>query len=374
MKLLHTKFLVLCIMVLATFLRAADVPTLAIGSKAPDFKLKSVNGKKYSLSKFSKAKVLMVVFTCNHCPTAQAYEDKLIAMAKEYQAKGVQIVAISPNDPKAIRLDELGYSDLGDSYEDMKIRDRNKLFPFPYLFDGDKQEAAMKYGPIATPHVFIFDSKRILQYQGRIDDTENPTKTPKNNDTKNALDQILKGQAVTNPTTKVFGCSIKWTSKSSWLEDYKKKWAAEEVTINTINKDALTHLFHNHSDKLMLVNVWATWCGPCVSEFPDLVEINRMFRGRDFEMITISADVPTMKDKALKFLQKQQASTTNYIFNSDDKYQLIEAIDKNWQGAIPYTMLIEPGGKIIYKQQGTIDPAELKTKIVDSNTIGRFYK
>ncbi|MDB5136016.1 MAG: alkyl hydroperoxide reductase/Thiol specific antioxidant/Mal allergen, partial [Mucilaginibacter sp.] len=122
-----------------------------------------------------------------------------------------------------------------------------------------------------------------------------------------------------------------------------------------------------------LINVWATWCGPCTTEFPEFININRMYRRRDFEMITISADDPAKMNKALKFLQQAQASTTNYIFNTDDKYKLINAIDPKWQGALPYTLLIEPGGKIAYAKEGIIDPGELKKLIVDDKYIGRYY-
>jgi hypothetical protein len=98
-----------------------------------------------------------------------------------------------------------------------------------------------------------------------------------------------------------------------------------------------------------------------------------MFRRRDFEFISISADDPTKQEKVLKFLQQQQASNTNYLFAIDDKYKLIEAIDPNWQGALPYTLLVEPGGKIVYGKQGPIDAAEIKKLIVDNKLIGRYY-
>jgi hypothetical protein len=101
--------------------------------------------------------------------------------------------------------------------------------------------------------------------------------------------------------------------------------------------------------------------------------INHMYRGRSFEFISISADEPDKKDKALHFLQKQNASNINYIFSTDDKYKLIEAIDPKWQGALPYTLVVEPGGKIIYAKEGQVDPAELKRVIVDDPTIGRYY-
>jgi thiol-disulfide isomerase/thioredoxin len=350
-----------------------DHPTLAINSKAPNFSLKGVDGKTYTLASFNKYKILVIVFTCNHCPTAQAYEDRIIQFTKDYSPKGVGVVAIMPNDPKAVSLDELGWADLGDSFEEMKIRAKQKKFNFPYLYDGNTQSVAKAYGPVATPHVFIFDKERKLRYQGRIDDVEKPTKTPNSLDTRNAIEALLAGKEPAVQTTKVFGCSIKWASKSNWVTESKEKWSKEPVDVEMIDEPGIKELLKNNSDKIRLINVWATWCGPCVTEFPEFITINRMYRHRDFEFISISADDPSKKEKVLKFLKQQQASNKNYLFSIDDKYKLIEAIDPHWQGALPYTILVEPGGKIVYGKQGRINPAEMKKTIVENKFMGRYY-
>ena len=107
------------------------IQPLLLGASAPEFDLPGVDGRNYSLKNFAKAKVLMVAFICNHCPTAQAYEDRLKKLVLDYQSKGVALVAISPNDPKSVRLDELGYTDLSDSFEEMKIRASHKKYNFP---------------------------------------------------------------------------------------------------------------------------------------------------------------------------------------------------------------------------------------------------
>ena len=358
----------------AYYIPPEDYKTLEIGSKAPDFKLPGVDGKTYTLASFKSANILAIVFTCNHCPTAQAYEDRIIQMTKEYKTKGVALVAISPNDPKSVRLDELGYSDMSDSFAEMKIRAKQKKYNFPYLYDGDTETASKAYGPIATPHIFLFDKERKLRYQGRIDDVEKPTGTPKNLDARNAIEALLANKEVPVTTTKVFGCSVKWAAKSDWMLKAKEEWAKEPVALNMIDEAGVKDLLQNKSDKLRLINVWATWCGPCVTEFPSFIEMNRMFRNRDFEFLTVSADNPANKEKVLKFLQKNQASVNNYLFSVDDKYKLIEAIDPKWQGALPYTILVEPGGKIIYAKQGAVNVAEMKKLIVDHPMIGRFYK
>lgn len=352
---------------------STDHPTLPIGAPAPAFSLPGTDGKTYTLSSFSKADVLVIVFTCNHCPTAQAYEDRIIQLTKDYSLKNVAVIAIMPNDPSSINLDELGYTDMGDSFEEMKLRAKEKNFNFPYLFDGENEKVSLAYGPIATPHVFIFDKNRILRYSGRIDDMEKPTKTPTVMDARVAIDELLTGKPVSVPTTKVFGCSIKWAEKSTWIDKAKANWAKEPVTIDSINEQGIKDLVQNHSDKLRLINVWATWCGPCVTEFPEFITMNRMYRKRDFEFISISADEMVKENKALQFLQKQEASTKNYIFSGESKYKLIEAVDPKWQGALPYTLLVEPGGKIVFAKEGIIDPAELKKKIVENKYVGRYY-
>src|SRR5215213_5826456 len=123
---------------------------LEIGAPAPDFKLPGVDGKTHTLADFKDAKLLVVVFTCNHCPTAQAYEDRIIALANDYKDKSVALVAINPNDAASVRLDELGYTDLSDDLPSMKLRAKERNFPFPYLDDGETQETAKAYGVVAT--------------------------------------------------------------------------------------------------------------------------------------------------------------------------------------------------------------------------------
>jgi len=355
--------------------RAADEPKpLPIGSSAPDFSLPGVDGKTYTLESFKSAKVLVIIFMCNHCPTSQAYEGRVKKLTSDYASKGVSVVAINPNNPSSLRLDELGYSDVGDSFGEMKIRAKDKSFNFPYLYDGATEVTSRKFGPVCTPHVFIFDQDRKLRYEGRVDDTENPAKTPHSLDARNAIDAILDGKPVAVTDTKVFGCSIKWAEKSVWIEKAKVQWAKEPVNLDSIDDKGIKELLKNTSDKLRLINVWATWCGPCVEEFPEFVEMNHMYRDRGFEFVSISADDPARKDKALKFLQREEASGPNYIFTTDDKYKLIEAVDPKWEGALPYTILVEPGGKVVYAHQGIIDPDELKKIIFNDPQIGRVYK
>jgi peroxiredoxin len=346
-----------------------DYKTLTIGADAPDFRLPGVDDRTYSLKDFADSKLLVVIFTCNHCPTAQAYEKRFAELHANYRDKGVAIVAISPNDPKAVRLDELGYTDLTDSFEDMKIRAKNSHFTYPYLYDGETQATAKAYGVVATPHVYIFDAARKLRYVGRFDDSE--VKEVKSHDAINALDALLAGRPVPVETTRVFGCSTKWADKREDAKRYLERADAEPVKLEAIDDDGIAKLAKNDSKKLLVVNLWATWCGPCVAEMPEFVTMHRMYRKRDFQLVTISLDEPEKEDAALKVLKENHASTTNYILHTKDRDKFAEALDKEWPGALPYTLLIAPGGKVIYRKSGGIEPLDVKRAIADY--IGRTY-
>jgi thiol-disulfide isomerase/thioredoxin len=363
--------LTLLLLILIGFSSIAQDPhyqpkTLEIGSKAPDFSLIGVDDKIYTLANFASSQVLVVVFNCNHCPTAQAYQDRLADIYSQYTAKGVALVVISPNSSKSLNLWEQGWSDLGDELEDMKIRAKDKGFKFPYLYDGGDQKAAIAYGPVATPHAFVFDKDRQLQYAGCVDPS---MEKGKGETLRNAIDAVLEGKKIENPVTKVFGCSTKWAWKTEETSKLYKQWSELPVSLENIDAAGIKEVVQNKSDKLRLINVWASWCGPCVMEFPDFVMIDRIYRSRQFEFVSINADKLSRKDNVLKFLQKNEASNNNYIYNSDNNSELVEAVDSQWNGALPYTMLVEQGGNVIYRNQGPINVVEIRKLIVNNRYI-----
>jgi peroxiredoxin len=349
-----------------------DVKTLETGQQAPDFNLPDVNGKFVSLSDFADAKVLVIVFHCNHCPTAQAYEDRLISLTNDYKDKGVAVVAIMPNSAMGLLPEECGYTDLNDSFTEMKIRYDYKKYNFPYLYDGDNQAVSIKYGPYATPHAYVFDKDRKLQYNGRLDAIEKPG-SANCEDVRNAVDALLAGKPVATPVNKVFGCTTKWAWKSEYGNVVLEKWNAKPSPISKLDEKGIKDLVKNSSKNLRLINIWATWCAPCIIEYPEIVALQRWYGQRNFEFVSLSADNPEHIDRAQAFLEKTHSPVKNYLYDGTDKYKLIEAVDPKWNGALPYTLLVEPGGKVVYSYQGSVDLLELKRAIVEHPLMGRYY-
>jgi peroxiredoxin len=338
-------------------------PILALGSQAPDFSLPGVDGKTHKLADYASSPVLAVVFMCNHCPIAQMYEVRVQALADDYRDRGVAVVAIQPNDPKAIRIDELDSSDISDTLEEMKIRFEYKHLRYTYLYDGDTQSVTRAYGPQATPHVFVFDKDRKLRYEGRMDNSYRKEMV-KTQNARDAIDALLTGREVAVKHTGVFGCSTKWQEKSASRIAALHKIEEQPITVDMATADDLRKLRENSSKHMTLISFWATWCGSCIDEFADLEDTYLMYKVRDFDLVTVSANMPDEKDGVLRMLNKKRATSKNLLFASSDTEALQKAFDPTWESAVPYTILLDANGKVLYKNLGSVDILELRRTIL----------
>jgi peroxiredoxin len=361
---------------------------LQLGDPAPDFRLTGVDDRVHTLAEFAGARFLLVVFLSNHCPYSHAAETRMLPWIDRMREKGLGVVAIQPNHPDALSIDELGYSKYSDSFPEMKLYAAEHRFTFPYLYDGDTQAVAKAYGALATPDLFLFDEHRRLRYSGRFDDSrfEDPG-TVTRHDAMNALGDLLAGRPVAVPYARPMGCAVKWRTKiHKAAASNQAAWDHVPVTIEPITAAQVAALARNPTKKLRLVNVWATWCGPCVGEFPELAKLSRRLKRRDFEVITISVDAPRDAQKALRFLQAQHAgmperiqetlkaenrTTNNYIYTEAGIDALVQALDPRWPGPIPHTVLVAPGGQILWRQNGAFDAVALGRRILDQ--LGGFY-
>jgi thiol-disulfide isomerase/thioredoxin len=329
----------------------------------------------------------MVLFTSNHCPTSHAIEQRLQRLRADLRDRSFELVAINPNHPEGIRIDELGYGEFNDSFEDMKPYAEKNGWDFPYLYDGETQSTARAYGCLATPHVFVFDRERRLRYAGRFDDSHYfDDHTVKSPDARNAIEALLEGRPVPVALTRPHGCSTKWREKRVEVAQIQESWTKIPVTIDRLDDAGMEKLRANPTNKHRLFNVWATWCAPCVQEFPDLVAISRQYDMRDFELITISLDDPRHESRAKAFLERQGAGltparrksaeeegrrTNHYLYVGENQDALMKRLDPEWPGPVPHTVLVAPGGEIVWRHNGVIDPADARTAIVKA--LGAYY-
>lgn len=386
------QFLSVIALLLAAYLPARaeeGVADLPIGSPAPDFALPGIDGKTHKLADYTDGKVLVIFFTSNHCPTSHGAADRLRTFLGEYRPQGMTFVAINPNHPNGLSIDELGYSKYGDGFEDMKKYAAEERFDFPYLYDGETQAVAKAYGCLTTPHVFVFDAERKLRYKGRFDESRfgGDDSTVKSPDTRNAVKALLAGQPVPVEITKPHGCSTKWRSKQTAVAAKMEKWDKTPVDVEPLEAAGAAALRKNGTNKLRLINVWATWCGPCVTEFPELVTTARKFGTRDFEFISISADAPKDAAKVKAFLEKRNAglsdrlqksvkaegrTTNSYIFQGASTDELFQALDPQAPGGLPHTLLVSAQGEILWRHNGAVNGDELRAKILEH--LGNYYK
>jgi peroxiredoxin len=336
---------------------------LALGSPAPNFALPGVDGKIHKLGDYSSSPVLVVVFTCNHCPIAQMYERRITQLAADYKDHGVSVVAIEPNDPKAITIDELDSSDISDSLDEMRIRAQYKHLTYPYLYDGETQSVTDAYGPQATPHAFVFDRARRLRYEGRIDNSYR-AELVTTHEVRDVIDAILAHRDVAVKHTGVFGCSTKWEDKQAARLEALRKIESQPVQLEMASAAELRTLRTNPARKMLLVSFWATWCGSCIHEFADFQDTFRMYGMRDLELVTVAANMPDEKNTVLRVLEKMHATSRNLLFDSNDTAALQAAFDPKWESAVPFTVLIAPDGKVLYRKQGSVDILQLRRTIL----------
>ncbi|MEO1856170.1 MAG: redoxin family protein [Rubritalea sp.] len=358
-----------------------NVTTLEIGASAPNFSLPATDGKTYTLNSFKDSKYLVAVFTCNHCPDAIAARGKINQFAKDYADKGVQVVAISSAAPEGVMLWENGFSTYDDDFDSMKIVAKECELVHPYLYDGETQSATLAYGAVATPHVFILGPERKLVYQGQFDDGKRDPGPAKTKTVINTMEELLAGKPVSTPQTRVFGCSTKWKWKTELVAKKQAEWAALPVQVDPIDVPLAEKLKTNGTVKWRLFNIWSTTCGPCVAEFPMLAKTYERHSMRPFELITISIDPKEDAEAVSQFIKDQHLphskrnarsmkeegrATNNYHFQGDNLEALAKVLDPEWQGPIPYSFLVSPQGKIVWRHTGEVEEQELRNLIIDS--------
>lgn len=307
---------------------------LSVGDPAPEFaELPGVDGMMHGMAEYKSAKFMVLVFTANHCPFAMEYEDRLIAMQNDFADQGVQIVAISCS------LEE------ADNLEHMQVRAEEKGFNFPYLHDAS-QSTGRAYGASVTPQVFVLDGELRIAYMGAIDDHVLLDRV-KHNYLRDALTTLCAGETPAETETKAKGCGIEYHAAQESEGATSAAPSAASVELTEIERPTLDEIVAQHQGQVVLVDFWATWCGPCVKQFPHTVELSRKYAEQGLTVISVSFDEPEDADRVRAFLQKQGAAFTNLLstHGASDSIELF-GIDN---GALPNYWLFDRSGALVQR-------------------------
>jgi thiol-disulfide isomerase/thioredoxin len=339
-------------------------PLLEIGSPMPEFALKGVDGNVYTPESVADAQLVVVAFITNHCPASQMYEERLKQLITDYRAQGVAFLAIQPDAPEATAPSELNFTDVEDDFAGMVIRAQHRKFDFPYLDDGENQSVVGQFGPKVTPHVFIFDQQRTLRYEGRIDNHLIASKAT-SFEARDAIEALLANEPVPVARTSVFGCSIKWRDKRQSADRERAEWQRQPVSLQSISLDELSALrLAPPGNTLTMINMWATWCGPCRIEMPELLKSYQWYRSRGVDLVTVALDAPENHANVLAFLEQVHAPVSNYLVDTDDFFAVQRAFDTAWQSGVPYTLVLDRYGTVIFRHEGELDILELRRTIL----------
>ena len=338
-----SSLIALCLLALVGFAQPAKISP---GQVAPNFSLKDINGKQHSLQAY-RGKFVVVGFVGVKCSIANAYISRMNTIANEYKFRDVVMLGINSNANEPVKI--------------IKPHIQKNKIGFPVLKD-EKNIIANEYGAFVTPEVYVIDKEGTLRYHGRVDNTSNEARVERH-DLRVALDEMLSGKTVSKPELKAFGCQINRSTEMAAVSIPVKASLADD-TVTLLKPAEFKKLKDDAKDKVLVINFWATWCAPCVAEFPEFVKLDAEYRSKGVKIIAISTDEKSdLAGAVIPFLKKQKAEFPSYLSDADDPQELIDVVDKNWSGALPATFVFDKAGKMILAKYGIIDREELVKKI-----------
>ena len=321
---------------------SAEPNLLGIGQPAPDFALKDLSGQTRSLKDY-RGRITVIGFIATQCPVSNAYNERMRAIAGEYQARHVAFLGINSN-----RTEPLS--------EVREHAAKNKL-AFTILKDEGSKVAGL-YGATHTPEMFVIDTEGMLRYHGRIDHSIEPSRV-KRSDLRQALDELLAGKPVSTPETKAFGCQIK-RDRATTTAQAASPASKSEPQIALLKPAEFLKLKEQAHGQVLVINFWATWCGPCVAEFPEFVALDQKYRSQGVKIIGISADeTGDIKSKVIPFVKEAKARFAIFVQDVEDPQEMIDVVSKDWPGVLPATFVFDKQGKLAYSRFGIIDRDQL---------------
>lgn len=325
------------------------LPPVAIGSAAPEFTLVDLGGQPHSLRDY-RGRNVIITFIAARCPISQAYDERLQSLARDFgQRPDTVFLAIN--------------SSANESISEIRENAARHHFDFPILRDEGSRIAGL-FGAERTPTAYLVDPEGLLRYRGRIDSAHRPRRDMRH-DLRAAIGELLAGQPVTVPATIAMGCPIvKDGGAAPETPANVQPAAPQSGEVRLLKPADYAKMVRATPGKVVVVNFWATWCGPCVAEFPELVRLDRQLRDRGVRFVGISADdAADRSDKVIPFLKAQQVGYENFLQEVDDPQEMIDVVDKDWPGTLPATFVYDRNGKLRFQRLGIIDRETLVAEI-----------
>jgi peroxiredoxin len=313
-----------------------------VGQPAPDFTLADLSGKTHSLKDY-RGKIVVVGFISARCPISNAYKDRIRAIADEYAKRGVTFLGVNSNADESIE-------------EARAYAAKNRL-DFTILKD-EGNVVADAYAAERTPKTYLIDGEGVVRYQGRIDNSQNPQMV-KRDDLREALNEMLSGKPISVAETRALGCLIKRVQDAKAIPAVapaNTKAPQAEPKVGTLKPVDFAKFKDSAKGKVLVLNFWATWCGPCVAEFPELVALDAKYRDKGMKLVGITADeAEDVRPKVIPFIKKHQVKFDIIRQDTDDPEEMMSQITKDWNGVIPATFVYDKQGNLAYTRFGIID-------------------
>lgn len=326
---------------------AAADGKLAIGRQAPDFSLPDTAGKTHSLKEY-RGRITVVAFIATECPISNDYNGRMREIAGDYSVRNVAFLGVNSN--------------FNEPVAEVKAHAEKNGLSFPILKDtGNK--VADSFGAERTPEIFLLDDKGILRYHGRIDNSRDPRRVNRR-DLRQALDELLAGKPVSVSEGKAFGCLIKRIQNAEEVRAAATQEKSFEPKVGTLKPADFQKFKNSALGKVLVINFWATWCGPCVAEFPEFVMLDKKYRDQGVKFVGISADeLADIKSKVIPFVREQRATFDILVQDTDDPQEMIDAVNKDWPGTLPATFVFDKQGKPVLVRYGIINRDDLVAAI-----------
>ena len=333
----------------------------AFGNDLPPISLKNIDNNIYTTKNLTGFDYVCIILYSNHCRISQKFEYAIKKITTEFKRNNSKVVVISPNNEDAIIPDELAYSDLGDSFEDMKIRYSESNFNFPYLYDGKNQTVSSYLKTTTTPHAFLFNKQRKLIYNGRIGDYKDPKNLEKS-DLYKSFENALSGNEEYKKT-KVYGTSIKTGKNVGLAERVKRRYSEEKVTLRKIDKKTLEFFLEYGTKNPTVFYLWTPIDEGCRENLLALSETFKIFRKRGFKLYTICLE--GSKNDALICLENAQLSSANFIMHGSEITALTEFIPSNSTKISPLMIFFSKNKILKFSHIGKLNNQQLKKNLIN---------